>query len=72
MAEQAELAFVKAFVNNLSSQPVTYADDFQQPPEKSLRKIPVLPVCRDSDHQIACKLIAASLRWNCLPLLNAR
>ena len=72
MAEQAELAFVKAFVNNLSSQPVTYADDFQQPPEKSLRKILVLPVCRDSDHQIACKLIAASLRLNCLPLLNAR
>ncbi|KZT69208.1 ubiquitin-like protein [Daedalea quercina L-15889] len=44
MAEQAELAFVKTFVNNLSSQPVTYADDFQQPPERSLRKVPVLPV----------------------------
>lgn len=72
MAEQAELAFVKAFVNNLASQPVTYADDFQQPPERSLRKIPVLAVCRKSDHQIAYKLIAASLRLNCLPLLNAR
>jgi len=44
MSEQAELAFVKTFVNNLSSQPVTYADDFQQPPERSLRKVPVLPV----------------------------
>ncbi|KAH9932937.1 ubiquitin-domain-containing protein [Fomitopsis serialis] len=45
MSEQAELAFVKTFVNNLSSQPVTYADDFQQPSERSLRKVPVLPVC---------------------------
>ncbi|KAH9915848.1 ubiquitin-domain-containing protein [Fomitopsis serialis] len=44
MSEQAELAFVKTFVNNLSSQPVTYADDFQQPSERSLRKVPVLPV----------------------------
>ncbi|KZT01047.1 ubiquitin-domain-containing protein [Laetiporus sulphureus 93-53] len=44
MAEQAELAFVKSFASNLSSQPVIYADDFQEPPEKSLKKIPVLPV----------------------------
>ncbi|KAI0918412.1 hypothetical protein AcV5_002411 [Taiwanofungus camphoratus] len=44
MAEQAELAFVKSFVNNLSSHPVTYADDFQQPPENSLKKVPILPV----------------------------
>jgi len=44
MAEQAELAFVKAFATNLASQPVTYADDFQQPPENSLPKIPVLPI----------------------------
>lgn len=63
---------MKAFANNLSSQPVTYADDFQQPPERSLRKIPVLPVCRKSDNQIASKLISASLRPNCPLLLNAR
>ncbi|CCM00638.1 uncharacterized protein FIBRA_02675 [Fibroporia radiculosa] len=44
MAEQAELAFVKTFVQNLSAQPVTYANDFQQPPENSLRKVPVLPI----------------------------
>lgn len=44
MSEQAELTFVKSFANNLSSHPVTYADDFQQPPDKSLKKIPVLPV----------------------------
>ncbi|KAH9836228.1 ubiquitin-domain-containing protein [Rhodofomes roseus] len=44
MTEQAELAFAKTFVNNLSSQPITYADSFQQPPERSLKKIPVLPV----------------------------
>ncbi|OBZ67792.1 Ubiquitin [Grifola frondosa] len=44
MAEQAELAFVKSFVNNLSSHPVVYADDYQQPPENSLKKVPVLQV----------------------------
>lgn len=44
MAEQAELAFVKTFVNNLSSHPVIYPDDFQQPPQNSLKKVPVLPI----------------------------
>lgn len=73
MTEQAELAFVKTFVNNLSSQPITYADDFQQPPERSSRKIPVFPVCcTTSDDQIASQLISASLRRNCPLLLNAR
>jgi UV excision repair protein RAD23 len=42
--EQAEQAFVKTFLNTLSSQPVTYADDYQQPPEHSLKRVPVLPV----------------------------
>jgi hypothetical protein len=42
--DQAEQAFVKTFLNTISSQPVTYADDYQQPPELSLRKVPVLPV----------------------------
>ena len=44
MAEQAELSFVKTFASNLASHPVTYGDDFQQPPESSLKKIPILPV----------------------------
>ncbi|KAH9940328.1 ubiquitin-domain-containing protein [Amylocystis lapponica] len=44
MSDQAELVFVKAFTNSLASQPVTYGDDFQQPPENSLKKIPILPV----------------------------
>ncbi|GBE83969.1 ubiquitin-domain-containing protein [Sparassis crispa] len=44
MSEQAELAFVKSFANNLISQPIVYADDFQQPPQSSLKKIPVLPI----------------------------
>lgn len=42
--DQAEQAFVKTFLNTLSSQPVTYADEYQQSPELSLRKVPVLPV----------------------------
>lgn len=45
MAEQAEFAFVKTFVNNLSSQPVVYSDDFQQPPQNTLRKVSVLQAC---------------------------
>ncbi|GLB42371.1 putative ubiquitin homologues [Lyophyllum shimeji] len=44
MADQAELAFVKTFVNTISSQPVTYSNDYQQPPENSLKKLPVLPI----------------------------
>lgn len=44
MAEQAETAFVKTFLNTLSNQPVTYADDYQQPLENSLKRVPVLPV----------------------------
>jgi len=42
--DQAEQAFVKTFLNTLSSQPVTYADDYQQPPEHSLKKVPVLQI----------------------------
>jgi len=44
MAEQAETAFVKTFLNNLSNQPITYSDDYQQPLEKSLKRVPVLPI----------------------------
>jgi UV excision repair protein RAD23 len=42
--DQAEQAFVTTFLNTLSSQPVIYADDYQQPPKHSLKKVPVLPV----------------------------
>ncbi|KAI0367376.1 ubiquitin-domain-containing protein [Pilatotrama ljubarskyi] len=44
MADQAELAFVKSFVNTLSSQPVVYGNDYQAAPENELRKVPVLPI----------------------------
>lgn len=44
MADQAELAFIKTFVNNLSSQPVVYPNDFQQPPENTLPRVPILQV----------------------------
>ncbi|KAK7043218.1 hypothetical protein VNI00_008572 [Paramarasmius palmivorus] len=44
MSEQAEIAFIKTFSNTISTQPVTYADDYQQPPENSLSRIPVLQV----------------------------
>ncbi|RDB27911.1 Ubiquitin [Hypsizygus marmoreus] len=44
MAEQAEQAFVKTFLNTLSTQPLTYSDDYQQPPENSLKRVPVLPI----------------------------
>jgi len=44
MAEQAEIAFIKTFTNTISSQPVSYPDNFQQPPADSLKRVPVLPV----------------------------
>ncbi|KAF7426233.1 hypothetical protein PC9H_008600 [Pleurotus ostreatus] len=44
MADQAEVAFATTFLNTLSTQPVTYADDYQQPPENSLRRVPVLGI----------------------------
>ena len=44
MSGQAEHTFVKAFVNILASQPVTFDDDFQEQPEKSLKKVPVVQV----------------------------
>jgi UV excision repair protein RAD23 len=45
MADQAETTFLKNFVGVIANQPISYPDDFQAPPEQSLRKIPVLPVC---------------------------
>jgi len=44
MAEDAERTFAKTFLNMLSTQSITYSDDYQQPPELSLRKVPVLPI----------------------------
>ncbi|KAF5311013.1 hypothetical protein D9619_007899 [Psilocybe cf. subviscida] len=44
MAAQAESAFARTFLNTLSTQPVTYADDYQQPPEYSMRRVPVLSI----------------------------
>lgn len=46
MAEQAEATFLKNFAGLIANQTVSYPDDFQAPPEQSLRKIPVVPVCR--------------------------
>ncbi|KAF9525074.1 hypothetical protein CPB83DRAFT_860246 [Crepidotus variabilis] len=43
-AEQAERSFAKAFLNTISTQRITYADDYQQPSEHSLRRVPVFPV----------------------------
>ncbi|KAL5499138.1 hypothetical protein ACEPAH_1656 [Sanghuangporus vaninii] len=44
MAENAELAFVKTHLNNISSLPVQFPDDYQQPPHNSLKKLPIVPV----------------------------
>ena len=44
MAELAELDFVKSLVTTLSSQTVSLDNDSQQPPENSLKKVPVLAV----------------------------
>ncbi|KAJ7119917.1 hypothetical protein C8R43DRAFT_900845 [Mycena crocata] len=44
MADQAEAAFLRVYINTLGSQPVTYKDDYQQPPGNSLKKVPVLQI----------------------------
>ncbi|KAF7986290.1 hypothetical protein HWV62_35230 [Athelia sp. TMB] len=43
MTEQAETVFVRGFLNSLSNQPITYGDDYQQPLQNSLKRVPVLP-----------------------------
>jgi hypothetical protein len=44
MGDQAEVAFLRVYLNTLTSQPIVYKDDYQQPPENSLKKVPVLQV----------------------------
>jgi len=44
MADASEQAFIKTFVNTVSSQPITFADDYQQQPQNWLRRVPVFPV----------------------------
>ncbi|KAJ7824947.1 hypothetical protein B0H14DRAFT_3110833 [Mycena olivaceomarginata] len=44
MGDQAEVAFLRVYLNTLTSQPIVYKDDYQQPPENSLKKIPVLQI----------------------------
>ncbi|KAJ7255838.1 hypothetical protein B0H12DRAFT_524030 [Mycena haematopus] len=44
MADQAEVAFLRVYLNTLTAQPVIYNDDYQQPPENSLKKVPVLQI----------------------------
>jgi hypothetical protein len=44
MAEDAERNFARTFLNILSTQSITYSDDYRQPPELSLRRVSVLPV----------------------------
>jgi hypothetical protein len=54
---------VKTFVNILASQPVTFHDDFQEQPEKTLKKVPVLQVSTtpiDSPHLLSENVWAPS------------
>ncbi|KAK1222764.1 hypothetical protein PQX77_014373 [Marasmius sp. AFHP31] len=69
MAEQAEIAFIKTFVNTISTQPITYGDDYQQPPQNSLSKVPVLqipvppaPERKDAEEQITYESISVTFK----------
>ncbi|KAI0045020.1 hypothetical protein FA95DRAFT_176400 [Auriscalpium vulgare] len=44
MSDQAELAFAKNLINTLASLPLTFDNDFQQAPENTLKRVPVLQV----------------------------
>ncbi|KAL1746716.1 hypothetical protein HDZ31DRAFT_33476 [Schizophyllum fasciatum] len=40
----AERAFLTNLLTTVGAQPVTYPDDYRQPPENTLRKLPALPL----------------------------
>ncbi|TRM63537.1 hypothetical protein BD626DRAFT_494613 [Schizophyllum amplum] len=40
----AERAFLTNLLHTVGAQPVNYPDDYRQPPENTLRKVPVLPL----------------------------
>ncbi|KAJ7064767.1 hypothetical protein C8F01DRAFT_774769 [Mycena amicta] len=44
MADQAEQAFLRVYINTLASQSLVYGNDYQQPPSNSLKKVPVLHI----------------------------
>ncbi|KAJ7717015.1 ubiquitin-domain-containing protein [Mycena metata] len=44
MADQAEQAFIRVYISTLGTQRVVYNDDYQQPQENSLKKVPVLQI----------------------------
>jgi hypothetical protein len=44
MADQAELVFVRSLIKLIGAQPIVYSDDYHQPPQNSLKKVPILPV----------------------------
>ncbi|KAL0576340.1 hypothetical protein V5O48_005638 [Marasmius crinis-equi] len=67
--EQAEIAFIKTFVNTISTQPITYTDDYQQPPQNSLSKVPVLqievptpPAKKDVEEQTSYESISLTFK----------
>ena len=41
----AEATFLKSLIGIIANQPISYPEDFRAPPEQSLRRIPVVPVC---------------------------
>jgi hypothetical protein len=61
MSDQAELAFVRGYSNILASQPVTFENDFQEQPEKTLKKVPVLPVGPNRFFQRTCVIESSRL-----------
>ncbi|KAF7344367.1 Ubiquitin-domain-containing protein [Mycena sanguinolenta] len=44
MADQAEVAFLRVYLNTLTAQPIIYTNEYQQPPQNSLKKVPVLQI----------------------------
>jgi hypothetical protein len=44
MADQAELVFVRSFIKVIGPQQIVYSDDYHQPTQNSLKRVPILPV----------------------------
>jgi len=76
MATDAEKSFTKTLLNTLGTQPVIYSDEYQQPPQNFLKKIPILPIPlpdppRKNDAPVPAGSDAISITFKCLKPLKS-
>jgi len=72
MADQAELVFVRSFVKAIGAQPIMYSDDYNQPPQNSLKKVPILPVRVRLEDRVSWHVLKRNLSQVELPPVPER